>query len=335
MFSGQKAYSKNDINSKPLRSCLKGADKSKPLSALIEGTLLALITALVWGTGDFLSRKPSAIIGSMLTSILIQPVGLGIMILVLLASNVRNQMSTMFSDPLYLVLNLSIGVIAFIGIVLLYRGYYEGVMSIVAPIAGAFPVVAVALSVLLLGTALTPIKSFAIVGAIAGIILAGIKLSSFKISRSSRSGFGLDRSSIIKGADYGAGAMLCAGIGLFVLGVVSPVIGSILAVVLLKLVETITAGCLLLIGRIKLVKPSLPSIAWVLIIGACDACGFVTYNLAINAAGGDIPIVVTLAGLIGVVTVLLARVFYKEKLEKIQLAGIAVIFIAVATILYF
>ena len=62
--------------------------------------------------------------------------------------------------------------------------------------------------------------------------------------------------------------------------------------------------------------------------------GFVTYNYGIQSAS-DLPIVVTLSSLLGVVTVVLARMFYNERLGKLQAFGVFVIFASVATILYF
>jgi len=131
------------------------------------------------------------------------------------------------------------------------------------------------------------------------------------------------------------GALLCAGIGLFGLGVVASVLGSILSVVVLKLSETIAAFIFFLVVSKKFVKPSRRTWGWLILIGASDAGGFATYNIGVLTAGSSLPIVVTLSSLLGVVTVLLARIFYKERLEKIQTLGIVIIFVAVAAILYF
>ena len=258
------------------------------------------------------------------------------MFVVLLADSGQESFFKIFSSPAYLAINLGVGIVAFLGIVFLYRGYAEGVMSIVAPIGGAFPIVSVSLSILLLGISLTPVRSLSIIAAIAGIVLAGVKLSSFKqILVGAKSDPSANRKMLIKGADYGVGALLCAGFGLFGLGVAAPVIGSILAVVVLKFSETIIATGVLIFGKVRWVRPDLGTFAWLVFIGACDAVGFATYNLAVQTGGGGLPIVVTLAGLTGVFTVILARVFYKERLEKVQLAGIVIIFAAVAAILYF
>ena len=260
------------------------------------------------------------------------------MLFILLLSPSQNYDAIILSHPFYFAVNLAIGGVAFLGIVFLFRGYSLGVMSVVAPIAGAYPIVAVSLSVLLLGTVLTPIRSFAIVATIIGILLTGVKLSTFRaVFRKTVKEEGVieERKKIIEGADYGLGAFICAGIGLFGLGVVAPVIGSIFSVVILKAAETIVAFFMLLSISKKLKKPSRRTWLWLLIIGACDAGGFATYNFGVLAAGSNLPIVVTLSSLLGAVTVLLARVFYKEKLEKIQTIGILIILAAVAVILYF
>jgi drug/metabolite transporter (DMT)-like permease len=299
---------------------------------LYEGALLALATAVIWGSGDFLSRKPSSVIGSVLTSVLIQPVGLVIMIAILFAIGGENHLSTLFHAPGDLALNLGAGVVVFFGILFLFRGYAEGIMSIVAPIGGAYPIVGVTLSILLLGTAITPIRLLSIIAVIVGIILAGVKLSSLRPAQRNP---GVSREKITRGADFGLGALICAGFGLFAAGVAAPVIGSILAVVVLKTSETLTASSLVALNKVKLVRPDRTTLLWVVVVAASDAIGFGTYNLAVSTSAAELPIAVTLSSLLGVVTVLLARIFYKEKIELVQVAGIVIIFAAVAALLYF
>jgi uncharacterized membrane protein len=298
---------------------------------MLTAPLLALASAVIWGSGDFLSRKPSTKIGSMTTSVLIQPIGLLVILVILIVSGVHQDFASALHKPEYLAINLASGVIAFLGITFLYRGYLEGVMSIVAPIGGAYPVVAVTLSIILLGSILTPTRSLSIALVIIGIVLSGVQVSSLRNAESDHS----SRDRLVKGADYALGAFVCAGFGLFGLGVVAPVIGSILAVVILKISQTITASLAVASRRIKIVRPDLGTFALVAIVGVCDAAGFVTYNLAITSAAADLPIVVTLSSLLGVITVILARIFYRERLEPIQIIGVVIIFVSVAAILYF
>jgi drug/metabolite transporter (DMT)-like permease len=301
---------------------------------LLEAALFALSTAVIWGVGDFLSRKPSSEIGSLLVSVLIQPVGLVLMLILLFSANLQGGITTIFSSSHYFAINIGAGFVAFLGIVFLYRGYAEGIMSIVAPIAGAYPVIAVALSIILLGTTLTLVRALSIAAVIIGIVLSGVKISSFRSSKGEIASPDSNKK-LVKGADYGFSAFLCAGLGLFGLGVVAPVIGSILAVVVLKGSENLAALATVLFTKMELKRPRRSTLMWVILIGACDAGGFATYNLAVTSATSDLPIVVTLSSLLGAITVLLARAFYKERLEPIQIVGILIIFASVVAILYF
>ena len=303
---------------------------------MLTGALFGLLTAVIWGFGDFLSRKPSAQIGSLLTSSYVQPIGLALLLAFSLISGVGS-FSSVLAHQSYLLLNLSAGVLGFVGLVLLYRGYFTGVMSVVAPIAGSYPAISVTLSVVLLGTVLSPVKSIGIAGVIIGIILTGVKVSDFRkaVPRSAEVEQSMEsRSRLIRGVDYSVATLVCAGIALFTLGVVSPVIGPILSVLLFKCAETASALALIFFVVKKIVRPNKSTLGLLTIIGISDAGGFVTYNYGIQASG-DIPIVVTLSGLIGVITVIMARIFYKERLDKVQTIGVFVIFASVAAILYF
>ncbi len=304
---------------------------------MLTGAIFGLLTAIIWGVGDFLSRKPSAQIGSLLTSCYVQPIGLALLLAFSLVSGVGNFSSVLAANQSYLLLNLLAGVLGFVGLVLLYRGYFTGVMSVVAPIAGSYPAVSVTLSVVLLGTVLSPVKSIGIVGVILGIILTGVRLSDFRkaVPRSENVESSIQsRSKIIQGVDYSIATLVCAGIALFTLGVVSPVIGPIFSVLVFKCAETAAALALIIFAVKKVVRPSKSTLRWLAIIGISDAGGFVTFNYGVQVSG-DIPIVVTLSGLIGVITVIMARVFYRERLDKVQTLGVFVIFVSVAAILYF
>jgi drug/metabolite transporter (DMT)-like permease len=63
--------------------------------------------------------------------------------------------------------------------------------------------------------------------------------------------------------------------------------------------------------------------------------GFITFNLGLLSADNSLPIVVTLSGMVGVVTIELARIFYHEKLEPVQLLGVLIIFVGVGTVSYY
>ena len=94
--------------------------------------IFGLLTAVIWGVGDFLSRKPSEQVGSLLTSIYVQPIGLALLLLFLFASHPENVVGILSANSPYLILNLLAGVLGFTGLAFLYKGYYSGVMSVVS-----------------------------------------------------------------------------------------------------------------------------------------------------------------------------------------------------------
>jgi len=288
---------------------------------------------VIWGSGDFLSRKSSEQIGAFQSAAYVQPVGLVLMGITLLVSGNVQSLLQAASHPTFFALNLLLGILAFAGLAFLFRGYAYGVMSVVAPIAGSYPAVSVLLAVVILGSAISPQLALAIVGVLVGIVLSGVKLSEFH--RNKNASTTVSEARMIKGVDSGLATCLLAGVVLFGVGIIAGVFGSFVPVFLLKITETITALLLFFPLRKKMVLPNFRTMGLILIIGAADAVGFVCFGFAIMLSGADLPIIVTLSGLTGIVTVLLARVFLKERLEKIQAVGIFIIFASVATILYF
>ena len=219
---------------------------------MLAGAIFGLLTAVIWGVGDFLSRKPSEQIGSLLTSIYVQPIGLALLLLFLSASHRKTWSGILTANSPYLILNLLAGVLGFTGLAFLYKGYYSGVMSVAAPIAGSYPAISVTLSVVFLGVVLTPVKSLAIVGVVTGIVLTGVRVSDFRKPAPITSNNGesktvtvLSRKRLVRGVDYSIATCICAGFALFGLGVASTFIGPILSVVILKSAETLTALALI------------------------------------------------------------------------------------------
>jgi uncharacterized membrane protein len=70
-------------------------------------------------------------------------------------------------------------------------------------------------------------------------------------------------------------------------------------------------------------------------MGFLDTMGFIAFNLGILSAQNSLPIVVTLSGLVGAVTMLLARAIYRERLDLIQNLGVVILLIGIVIVLYF
>jgi drug/metabolite transporter (DMT)-like permease len=304
---------------------------------MLTPIFLGLATALFWGVCDFLSRQPSKEIGFYLTTAYIQISSL--FVVLLYAAFIGAVNIPIFSSHEYYVLaSVVIGVIAYTGFLFIFRGYSLGNMAVVAPIAGSYPAVTALLSFVILGVILLPVQSYALALTIVGIVLSGTRLSEFfgfrkKIASPSEGASVKTR--LIVGADSALVSALCGGTAFFLLGFVTPVLGSVIPSLILKVVGLVLGFALIPILKKKFKRPSREAVVWIFIVGALDGLGFITLNAGIHDAGRELPIVVTMTALMSVVTSMLASIFYKERLEKIQVLGVALIIIGVASIVYF
>jgi drug/metabolite transporter (DMT)-like permease len=304
----------------------------------LTAILLGLATAFFWGVGDFLSRKPSREVGFYLSTAYVQLPSLLIVFLYALSLGPLN-IQLISSHAAYALACLAIGVLAYFGLLFIFRGYSLGNMAVVAPIGGAYPAVTSLLSFLILGIVLVPVQSYAIALTLVGIVLAGTRLSELlgisRINKTSSAERVNARTKLIVGVDSAVAAALCGGTAFFALGIVTPVLGSVVPVLFIKVVSLGVGFATIPLVRQTFKRPSRGAILLICVVGLLDGLGFITINTGILEAGKDLPIVVTMAALMSMVTSMLASVFYNEKLEKVQILGIAFIIAGVASIVYF
>jgi drug/metabolite transporter (DMT)-like permease len=312
---------------------------------MIEAVVYGLSCAVCWGTADFVSRRPSREIGYYQTSAFLQLfgfVGLTIYVVLVYPSNLR----TTLSNPTHLGINLAIGVLMFIGILFLYKGYSTGIMSVVSPIASCYPAVAITLGVLVLSEMIGLAPIIGIVIILIGIILAGLNISELKSIRSSElvtasqiGGVKEDGRKppgrITVGVDSALITMVTFGAAVFGLGVVAPVFGFIVPIMIMRGGAAVVAFAVSFAKRQKIVIPHKHTLGLILALALMDSLGFLFLNLGILSAGDVLPIVVTLAGLGSPLTIILARLFYQERLSGTQLLGVGLLLSGVAILLYF
>jgi drug/metabolite transporter (DMT)-like permease len=277
------------------------------LPAATLGLLSALLSALVWGSGDFTgglaARRASqyqvlalaAVSGSILLAALMllrgEPLPAGPSLLWAAAAGVSGS----------------------IGIAALYRGLAVGRAAIVAPVSA---VVSAVLPVIV-GAFWEGLPGWPrLIGF--GVALAGL----WFVSQSAAGGGGLARHSLLLAVVAGLGFG-----GFFVL--IALVEGGVFAPLLVaRLMYLIVAGLLLLALRVPV--PSLRGNPAALLAGALDIGGNVFYVLAQNLTRLDVAAV--LASLYPAGTVLLAWVILKERLSASQWLGAGLCLLAVILI---
>lgn len=269
----------------------------------LAGLLFGIAAMLGWGVADFLARLTVDRIGTY-RSVVVTQLG-GIFLLLFLAGAPASFESWFI--PLFLVL----GVMWALSILAFYKGMEVGKLSIVSPLASSWAMVAVVLSIVFFGESL----SLPQIGAIA-IVFAGIVLCSVNPKELAHARPG----SLVKGAKYGIATMVLWGIVLTAVKITFPALGEITPIILIKIVAV---AALLGYAPLKRVKWDIKwGSVWKLLLGVAvlDAAAFAAYSYGI--AGGQVSLVAPVSSAFPALTLLLARVFLKERLEGSQLLGV-------------
>jgi drug/metabolite transporter (DMT)-like permease len=268
------------------------------------GILLALISAIVWGTGDFVGG--AAVRRSSQFQVLALSALSGVVLLVIFAL-VRETIP----PPSSVVWAGVAGLATAVGIASLYQGLALGGAAIVAPIAAvvtaAIPAIFTAFAVGL------PRQAQSLGFAAAGV---GIWLVT-RVTANARPSWTSVKLGLLAGMGFGAFLTLIAQVGeglVFAPLVVARTVTLVMALVLLRL------------RGISLPTPASNPLA--LLAGVLDAGGNVFFVLAQQHTRLDIAAV--LSSLYPVATVGLARLIWREPVTSSQWAGIFVCLISVA-----
>ena len=254
---------------------------------------------------------------------------IGFLILCISGSLMGIDISAVFFHLNSLGIDFAAGIMLFLTMLFLYKGLSSGTMSVVAPIAGAFPAVTIGLSIMLLGQTLSAIEGFGVLAVLIGIILIGFRVSHNSLADLTHIQL------LTKGIDSAIISCLLAGSYLFCLAVVVPSLGWWLAAIMLKGAAALTGLGLVRLLRKQFRYPTKSSLLRLVAMALMDAIGFLAYNSGIITAGGYVPIVATFSGMFGVVTLFLAQLFHHESLSRIQWFGTLVLLTGVLTLLYF
>lgn len=268
----------------------------------------ALAAAAAWGTGDFLggwSTRRAPVLVVMWFS---QVMGLSMLVLLTLA---RGESGLTTSDILWAVIASLTGMT---GIASLYQAMASGQMSIAAPItavlAAGIPVLFSAITESLPG-------GLTLMGFV--LALAGIWLIS-----------SLQQTTTVQLKGIGLALLGGTGFGIFFIcmGQFSDHLVFLPQVVVRSVSLTIISLLLLTTRRFQM--PSRNLLPVILVSGIADTGGNVFFVLAEQA--GRLDITSVLSSLYPVVTVMLALILLRERLNRPQVAGVLLVFVAIPLI---
>jgi drug/metabolite transporter (DMT)-like permease len=279
------------------------------------GILLSLSAALCWGVSDFFAAFVTRRIGAIRAQLIIQSLSL-LAIATFLAAR-----GTLWAvSPQVWWLGLSLGFVQCIGVLLLYRAFEIGTLSIVAPIASSF-VVFTALLAWLGGERTAPL---ALCGAL--LLFVGVVL----VTQSPK-----DTEMQTTASRAGVGEAMAAAVFISIVFWQFDKLSqqsSLLWPLLPLRICTVTGAALILL----LTKPPLPKTPdenhlplspLILVVTVVESMAWLSFNAALKSASTTVA--TALSSLFAAVTIFLAWLFLKERLARIQWAGVAVILIGV------
>jgi drug/metabolite transporter (DMT)-like permease len=275
--------------------------------------LLALATAVVYGTADFLGGLAARRVRALLVVGWSQLAG---WVLVVVLAVVVGGTAT----PADLAWGAAAGVVGTAGLSVFYRALAEGSMSVVAPVTAVCAAAVPVLAGLAGGDA---VSGWALVGVALALPAVGL-VATERGARPGRGAAGSVVGALLAGTAFGAMFVLLhktsPGSGLW------PLVGS-------RGASAVLAAALLFarpsLRRRGLLLPR-STVPLVLGAGIADMTANVLYLLAVRQ--GELAVVGLLSSLYPVSTVVLAAVVLRERLSRLQLAGVGGCALAVALI---
>lgn len=275
--------------------------------------LFGLATALGYGSGDFVARQAAGRVGHLRVLFYMELVSL----VILVPAAVVFEGGLWHWTPMW-AYAAALALLNVVASLFLYRSFEYGVLSVVSPVVSTFPAVTAILAFLFLPERPTPAAVAGIVAALLGVVL---------ISRAEAHPDNPPAKDPRKGLVSAILCFLGYGVFYFALKFVVADLGVLTAAAYIRVIGVAAIAIVVLAGVAEvrhLPRELVPSLA---VVGVLDTAAFITYNLGISF--GSVAIVGTLSGLFSAVTVGLAALFLRERLVRIQYAGLASIFLGI------
>jgi drug/metabolite transporter (DMT)-like permease len=291
------------------------------------GILLGLLSALCWGSADFLVRYSTRMIGTYRTLFFMQFIGLFLLSLYLLFTGelvhaiIENTWQPWACACLVALLSM-------LGSLALYRAFEVGILTIVSPITSSYAALTVALS-LLGGERIGWLHAVGIGTVLLGVIFVATVFT--RRSKQDKEQRAKRRMHVPRGVGWAILAAGSFGVAFWLLGFyVTPRLGGIIPSWLIRLETPLVLALCAPLLKQSLKLPRWPVWRYLVAISLLDTAAFVTYSFGLTQ--GQIAIVSVLSSLYSAVTVLLAWIFIREQLQWSQWFGIGVVFAGIVLV---
>lgn len=287
---------------------------------------LGLTAAICWGVADFCARFGARRIGAFRTLFFMQLFGLAIMTVFMVS---RGGISPASGGWQPWEVAAFAGVLSTVGSLALYYAFRIGVMSIVAPISSSYPAITVTLA-FLSGERLPAHRIAGLGVIIVGVILAATSFAALRAGGDAPGEQG-SGAHLSRGVGWSIFAAIAFGVMFWFIGFyVVPLTGSAFSVWMIRLTAIGTLALVAAPSRQSLMPPR-GSVWWIVAaIAVTDTTAYFANNTGLGT--GHVSVVSVLASLYGAVTVLLSWIFLRERLERSQWLGIALIFAGIVMV---
>ena len=283
------------------------------------GIIAGLLSMTFWGTAIFLAALASRRLGNVLTLFWMQLFGFLVGSFFFLINFGSFTFTAVTRNiPLLIV----VAILQAIAYLAFYKGLEKAQVSLVSPIGATWGLITAVLGVIFFKELLSITQLLAI-----GLIVTGIVLLSINIQEL----VSLKKVNLLVGVKEGVIAMLGWGISLFLLVSATKDLGWFLPAFIFRFFVLLLMTGFIVFSKKTFVPIStkLPTLL-LLLIGVFDIGGFFSYSIGV--AGSNSSIVAPISSAFALVTVLLARIFLKEKLEVNKIVGISAIVVGLILI---
>jgi len=282
--------------------------------------IFALIAATAWGITDFAAALASAKIGHFRTAYISQAIGTIAILLISFGS-----LGLVMRFPLATCMTIGLGLLNVVAVLASYKSFETGKLSLVSPLQSSFPALSTVLAILFLGEEVSATRAAGVVLTLGGIVIVTMQNNSEEIKGSNKSK--IDKLGL--GLGYAVIAFLAYGFLYFALKIVVIDLGPLIPVLIQRLATVSILAITFSVSRQKTAGDfkSWRSFGLLLVIGLLDVLAGLAYNFGV--IGGEVAVVSTISGLYSVVTVLLAIIFLKDRLNRRQAGGILAILVGV------
>jgi drug/metabolite transporter (DMT)-like permease len=291
------------------------------------GILLGLLTALSWGSSDLLARFAAQKIGTFRAMLYMQLTGL---LLLSVALHWLGGWSHLISATGWRpwAWGIVAGVLNTFATLALYRSFEIGKMSVVAPISASYAALTLVLAAIS-GERLTPPRLAGLM-----LILLGVAIvaSGEEVPGDANP---IDPKKQPGKKHLGVGWALIAALGygvlFWILGIRAvPLLGSAQTVWVIRLTCVVLTFAVMLMLRRPAALPDAGAKWPILGMGILDTSAYVLNNYGMRLE--QVSVVTVLSSLYGAVTVGLAATVLRERISRMQLAGIVAIFVGIALV---